>query len=102
LKHYASPAFWSLYGKLPAEVRALADKNYEILKADRGIRRYISNALGPCGPCESVATIERSVTTLRTEFSGFGSGAMLTTTSLSANKQLQRTVIRNRGRGASA
>ena len=27
------------------------------------------------------------------EFSGSGSGAMLTTTSLSANKQLQRTVM---------
>jgi hypothetical protein len=34
LKHYASPRFWALYKELPAEVRALADKNYELLKAD--------------------------------------------------------------------
>ena len=34
MKHYASPAFWALYIDLPAEVRALADKNYELLKAD--------------------------------------------------------------------
>jgi len=34
LKHYASPRFWALYQELPAEVRALADKNYEFLKAD--------------------------------------------------------------------
>ena len=32
--HFASRAFWDKYGKLPAEVRALADKNYELLKAD--------------------------------------------------------------------
>ena len=34
MKHYASPAFWALYNSLPAEVRALADKNYELLKTD--------------------------------------------------------------------
>ena len=34
MKHYASPAFWALYNDLPTEVRALADKNYELLKAD--------------------------------------------------------------------
>jgi hypothetical protein len=34
LKHYASPRFWALYKELPADVRALADKNYEFLKTD--------------------------------------------------------------------
>jgi hypothetical protein len=34
LKHYASSRFWALYDSLPAEVRALADKNFELLKAD--------------------------------------------------------------------
>jgi len=34
LKQYASPAFWALYSDLPAEVRALADKNYELLNTD--------------------------------------------------------------------
>jgi len=34
LKHYASPGFWALYEKLPADVRSLADKNHELLKSD--------------------------------------------------------------------
>ena len=28
------PRFWDRYHRLPADVRALADKNYELLKAD--------------------------------------------------------------------
>jgi hypothetical protein len=32
MRHFASPQFWSLYGQLPADVRELADKNYELLK----------------------------------------------------------------------
>jgi hypothetical protein len=34
LKHYASPKFWILYRGLPASVRDLADKNFQLLKAD--------------------------------------------------------------------
>jgi hypothetical protein len=34
LKHYASPRFWALYGALPADIRELADKNYQLLKSD--------------------------------------------------------------------
>ena len=32
MKHYTSSEFWVLYGKLPAEIRELADKNFELLK----------------------------------------------------------------------
>lgn len=32
MRHFASPQFWGLYGQLPADVRELADKNYELLK----------------------------------------------------------------------
>jgi len=32
MKHFASPAFWEAYEGLPAAVRELADKNYELLK----------------------------------------------------------------------
>jgi len=32
MKHVASRAFWDGYGKLPEQVRALADKNYALLK----------------------------------------------------------------------
>lgn len=34
VKHFASPQFWTLYHQLPPEIRELADKNYELLKAD--------------------------------------------------------------------
>lgn len=34
MRHFASPAFWDAYQKLPAPVRELADKNYALLKAD--------------------------------------------------------------------
>lgn len=32
MRHLASPAFWQAYAKLPENVRALADKNYALLK----------------------------------------------------------------------
>ena len=32
MRHFASPTFWQAYAKLPANVRALADKNYALLK----------------------------------------------------------------------
>jgi hypothetical protein len=34
LKHFASAQFRALYDALPANVRAIADKNFELLKAD--------------------------------------------------------------------
>jgi hypothetical protein len=32
MRHFASPAFWEAYRKLPVRARALADKNYALLK----------------------------------------------------------------------
>ncbi len=32
MRHFASPAFWQAYAKLPDAARALADKNYALLK----------------------------------------------------------------------
>jgi hypothetical protein len=34
LRHLATPDFWEAYAKLPGPVRSLADKNFELLKAD--------------------------------------------------------------------
>jgi hypothetical protein len=34
MRHFASPTFWKLYEKLPSVVQELADKNFELLKAD--------------------------------------------------------------------
>ena len=32
MRHFAGPSFWACYEKLPASIRKLADKNFEILK----------------------------------------------------------------------
>jgi len=34
MRHFASPAFWEAYDKLPEAVRELADKNFALLKSD--------------------------------------------------------------------
>ena len=34
MKHFASPEFWAAYRPLPNTVRALADKNFALLKND--------------------------------------------------------------------
>jgi len=34
MNHFASPSFWELYAELPATIQELADKNFELLKAD--------------------------------------------------------------------
>ena len=32
MRHFASTEFWRAYERLPGNIRALADKNYELLK----------------------------------------------------------------------
>jgi hypothetical protein len=34
MKHFASRAFWEAYGRLPKQVRDLADKTYALLKSN--------------------------------------------------------------------
>jgi hypothetical protein len=34
LRHFASPNFWACYRRLPADARELANKNFELLKAN--------------------------------------------------------------------
>jgi hypothetical protein len=34
MPHFASSNFWAAYNRLPAEIRKLADRNYEMLEAD--------------------------------------------------------------------
>ena len=34
MNHFADPDFWFHYRRLPDEIRALADKNFALLKAD--------------------------------------------------------------------
>jgi len=47
LSHFASPRFWALYRALPAEVRALADKNFELLKNDQRHPSLHFKRIGP-------------------------------------------------------
>jgi len=54
VKHFASPAFWSAYRGLPENIRALADKNFALLKSDhrhpslhfKHVGRYFSVRVG--------------------------------------------------------
>ena len=34
MTHFATPSFWSAYRALPDEVRNVADKNFDLLKAN--------------------------------------------------------------------
>ena len=34
MKHFANPSFWSEYENLPKSIQDIADKNYELLKAN--------------------------------------------------------------------
>ena len=34
MRHYADPEFWRYYRALPDDIRELADKNFELLKAN--------------------------------------------------------------------
>lgn len=34
MRHFTSTDFWECYRQLPADIRGLADKNYELLKHD--------------------------------------------------------------------
>jgi hypothetical protein len=34
MRHFASPSFWECYGDLPSSIQELADRNFELLKAN--------------------------------------------------------------------
>ncbi len=54
MRHFASPEFWAAYRRLPDSVRALADKNFALLKNDpdhpslrlKKVGRYFSARVG--------------------------------------------------------
>ena len=35
MKHFTSPKFWEHYNKLPSNIHAIADKNFELLKKNQ-------------------------------------------------------------------
>ena len=54
MKHFASPSFWERYERLPKGIREIADKNFQLLKANprhpslhlKRIGRYWSVRIG--------------------------------------------------------
>lgn len=54
MKHFASPEFWTAYRLLPENIRALAEKNFDLLKSDprhpslqlKKVGRYVSARVG--------------------------------------------------------
>lgn len=34
MNHFTLPRFWTLYNRLPNEIRKIADKNYKLLRSD--------------------------------------------------------------------
>ncbi|MDP3895330.1 MAG: hypothetical protein Q8Q62_01500 [Mesorhizobium sp.] len=54
MNHFALPEFWQSYRRLPQDVRALADRNFDLLRADsfhpslhfRSAGRYWSVRIG--------------------------------------------------------
>jgi len=94
VKQYASSDFWEAYQKLPAEIRALADKNYELLKANP---RHPSLQLKRIEELWSVRVGQHyravGILTHRKGFNGFGSVVMPIMISLSPNIALQRTPL---------
>ena len=50
MTHSTTPEFWAAYDDLPNEIQELADKNYQLLKADP---QHPSLHFRPVGPCWS-------------------------------------------------
>lgn len=51
MNHYTDPDFWEAYNSLPVPIRALADKNFSLLKSDPS---HPSLRLKKIGPVHSV------------------------------------------------
>ena len=48
MRHYATPRFWRCYRKLPQDIQRLADRSYELLKAEPSHRSLRFRKLGSC------------------------------------------------------
>ena len=89
MRHLASSRFWDLYRDLPEEVRQLADKNFELLKANPRHPALHFKRIGELWSVRSARIIERWAWTSRMEFTGSGLARMLTMTTSSARPSLE-------------
>lgn len=88
MKHFASPSFWSRYDKLPREIQTLADKNFELLKANPKHPSLHFKKAGKYFSALLVKNIALSEWKCRREFSGFGLEPMRNTKELFSSKDL--------------
>ena len=72
MKHRATPEFWEMYAKLPANIQQLADKNFQLLKADPRHPSLHFNPSAECGRRVWALIIGRWALILTAEFCGFG------------------------------
>ena len=71
MTHHANPRFWRCYRALPAEIRELADRNYEILKSNPNHGSLHFKKIGALWSVRVVCTIARWPQ--RSEATGCGS-----------------------------
>jgi len=74
LKHFASPAFWACFEKLPATAQELARQKYDLLKQNPTIQHPISNVSVVSGQFVPGFRTERLASTHPMASFGFGSG----------------------------
>ena len=91
MKHSTASRFWKCYDALPEEVRALADKNYKLLKSDPRHPSLHFKKLAKYGLPELVFIIALSQLKLRMGFFGYGLGYILSMTNLLPDPAPNRT-----------
>ena len=79
MRHFASPAFWEAYERLPEAVRELADKNYALLKRDRHHPSLHFKKVGRFWSVRVGLRYRALATDWRVTCSGFGSARTPTT-----------------------
>ena len=73
MKHFANPAFWAAYEKLPEQVRELADRNYALLKENPQHPSLHFKQVAASDRYESEAAIALWLWKLKVDFCGSGS-----------------------------
>ncbi len=96
MRHFASPSFWACYRALPEPIQELADKNFELLKANLSHRSLRFKKIGKYRAVRVGLHYERWPRKRAKIYCGFGSGLILSTTSLWANSALQTAALQAR------
>ncbi len=96
MRHFASPSFWACYRDLPEPIQELADKNFELLKANLFHRSLRFKKVGKYRAVRVGLHYRALATETAKIYCSFGSGLILGTTSLWANSALQTAALQAR------